>query len=612
MVNNRRNFIKSFYSKVDNLALPNLEKDDPLFKKYSRKVGGRISKNDSLARKKPITTGLAEYTGPFTFSEANHLLRRTQYGIKPAEITAALGKTMAQAVDDLFVFNTSVASPSVGPVNNYQNTSANPPVIDILGLQLGDNWTKSTHPAFVNDSTITSGNRRNSLRYWRWGVYFNEGNSIREKLTDFWAHFIPIDYTDVSQTVSLNNPIFCFDYFQMLRDNCKGNFRTIIEKVSKSNAMLGYLSGQFSTKLVPNENFARELFELFTIGKDNIQENNNYTEGDIIAASKIFSGWRMNSYYSPTYPVPVTFNANYHNQENKVFSDKFGFVEIANQAGPEGANEFDLFFDMLFDKQKVKISEYIMERLYRFFVYYEIDENTRANVIVPLATEFRTGNWEILPVLKKLLKSEHFYDVINLGVMIKSPFDFIIGLVRSMEINTIKADGNVYDQYRCYKYFNDTGLEMEQGSGDFPTVSGHKAYYQKPTYYQNWINSTNVQKRDVFINNMLISTTRGNVKLQINLVNYIKQFPLATQQNPNLLIDACLKNLLPKDIDVTFKNDVLKKAGLLNNQTSDSYWTDAWNAHLALPTDAGRLKTVTDRLKAMFTTLLKLAEFQLM
>ncbi len=612
MVNNRRSFFKNLYSKAVTLTSLKLEPDDPLFRKYSKKVSGRVNKKLDSARKKPITTGLTEYTGPFTATEANHLLRRTQYGITPSELNAALGKTMAQTVEDQFIFNFAINSPSVGPVNNYQNNVAVPPVIDTNGLLLGENWTKSTFSAYSSDSNNISGARKNSLKYWRWGVYFNEGNTIREKLTDFWAHFIPVDFDDVAANVNINSPIFCYDYFQILRNNCTGNFRIIIEQITKSNAMLGYLSGQSSTRSLPNENFARELLELFTIGKDNIQENNNYTESDIIAASKIFSGWRMNNVFSATYPVQVAFNPNYHNQENKAFSDKFDFFNINNQVGPAGANEIDLFFNMLFEKQAVKISEYVIERLYRFFVYYEIDDNTRINVIVPLALQFRTGNWEILPVLKKLLKSEHFYDVINLGVMIKSPFDFIVGMVRSMQINTIKADGNVTDQYNCYKYFNNAGLDMGQGSGEFPTVSGHKAYYQKPTYYQNWINSTSIQKREIFINNMIKATTQGNVKLQIDLVAYVKLFPLATQKDPNLLINECIYYLLPKDIDATFKNDVLKKAGLLNNQATDSYWTDAWNAHLLAPTDTAKLKTVTDRLKAMFTTLLKLAEFQLM
>ncbi len=612
MVNSRRSFFKNFYSDTDASALLNLDQGDSLFKKYARKVGGRVKQTEAIARKTPITSGLAEYTGGFTATQANHLLRRTLYGIKPTEINATLEKTMSQAVDDLFQFNNNIVAPSPGPVNNYQNSAAVPPITDTNGLLLGDNWTKSTFTAYNAENNTISGARRKSLRYWRWGVYFNEGNTIREKLTDFWAHFIPVDYDDVHQNVGINSPIFCYDYFQILRNNCKGNFRTIIEQITKSNAMLGYLNGQSSSKTIPNENFGRELLELFTIGKDNIQENNNYTEDDIKAASKIFSGWRMNGVYSATYPVSVVFNASYHNQEAKNFSNKFDMVSIANQPGPAGANEFDLFFNMLFEKQGIKISEYIMERLYRFFVYYEIDDYTRTNVIVPLATQFRTGNWEILPVLKRLLKSEHFYDAVNLGVMIKSPFDFIIGMVRSLQINTIKSDANVTDQYNCYKYFNNIGIGMEQGSGAFPTVAGRKAYYQKPTFYQNWINANNVQKREIFINNMLNSTTQGKVKLQFDLVAYVKLFPLATQLSPDLLINNCIKNLLPKDIDATFKNDVLKKAALLNNQTTDSYWTDAWNAHLATPADATKLKTVTDRLKAMFTTLLKLAEFQLM
>jgi uncharacterized protein (DUF1800 family) len=612
MLNSRRNFLKKFNSKKETSVLLNLQQDDPNFNKFSKKVGGRVANTKANGRRNPITSGLARYTGPFTELEASHLLRRTQYGVKPSELEAALGKTMSQVVDELFSFNPIISSPSSGPLNNYQNNTSVPPILDTNGLLLGDDWTKSTFGISNAQNPNIASLREISLKHWRWGVYFNDGNTLREKLTDFWSHFIPIDIDDVRKNLGTNSPIFCHDYFQMLRDNCNGNFRTIIEQVSKSNAMLGYLSGQFSTKTIPNENFARELLELFTIGKDDIQENNSYTEDDIKATSKIFSGWRMNNTQSITYPVPVVFNPNFHNQEDKSFSVNFDYTIIPNQTGANGANEFDLFFNMLFEKQKIKISQYIIERLYRYFVYYEIDSFTRANVIVPLARSFRDGNWEIQPVLKRLLKSEHFYDINNIGVMIKSPFDFITGLVRGLQINTVKADGNVIDQYNCYKYFNTISLEIDQGSGVYPTVSGYKAYYQKPTYYQNWINSNNLQKRDAFINKMLSYTIQGNIKLQIDVVAYVKLFPLATQQTPDLLIDTCIKYLLPKDIDITFKNDVLKKTSLLNNQGSDTYWTDAWNAHLAAPSDASKLKIVTDRLKAMFTTLLKLAEYQLM
>jgi uncharacterized protein (DUF1800 family) len=615
--NTRRDFFKNF-KKTDKVKSQpkNIDSDDPLFNKYAKQKAGRvISKN---ARKSLNNKGLSEYIGAWTFAEANHLLRRLQYGVKYADVNTAITKTMSQVVDELFTFSTTVVNPSPAPLNNYQTApDATNPRVDTVAL--GEPWPTVQFTTSTTEINNLAGSRRSSMVRWMFGVMLDEYANARNKMTDFWLHFIPTDST-VINIGGPNYPTFYHEYIKLMRENCIGNFKTLIELVTKSPSMLMYLGNHLSTATLPNENYARELLELFTIGKDLVsQDNNNYTEEDIRSAAKVLSGWRVTAGYSATYPIVGAFASANHNQTNKVFSAKFSNnttgTTINNQTGANGANEFAQFFNLLFTAQAVKISEYVAERLYRYFVYYEIDAFTKTNIIEVLAKTLRDNNWDVLPMVKQLFKSEHFYDMVNRGVMIKSPFDLITSVIKNFNMNTTKAGGNtatgVVDQYNNWVQLLNLSNNMEQLMGGFPTVSGYKAYYQQPFYYQSWINANSLQRREAFINNMITGATYGNILMRLDFVSFIKQFPSNIQSDPNLMIDECVKFLLPQNISTAFKNDVLKKANLLNNQTQDYYWTDIWAAHLAAPTDATKLRTVTDRLKAMFTTILKLAEYQL-
>ena len=98
------------------------------------------------------------------------------------------------------------------------------------------------------------------------------------------------------------------------------------------------------------------------------------------------------------------------------------------------------------------MSKYICRRLYRFFVYYDIDSNIETNVIEPLSQLFVSNNWNIKPVLEKLFKSEHFFDMANRGVYIKSPFDIILGGLRTFNVNCNVSDATNHEaQYEIWK-----------------------------------------------------------------------------------------------------------------------------------------------------------------
>jgi uncharacterized protein (DUF1800 family) len=590
---------------------------DPLFEKYSRKTLGNrhyspnIENNTALNRIGNITSGLAAYTGAWSIWEVTHLLRRLSFGNKKTDVDNLLALAPSAAVDALLNISAPTI-PSPTPLNNYQNTIA-----DTSGIALGASWT-STHLAYAagGDDGSVDYQRKESLIKWSWGLCIDDNTTIREKMVHFWYHFIPINFDELSAQQN-NHATTSNDYMNLLRANATGNFQTLIKAISKTPAMLLYLGNQYSTATVPNENFARELLELFTMGKLPTQ---NYTEDDVIAASKIFSGWRVANVFAGPYPYSGAFNATYHNQTNKVFSANFAAppatsVTINNQTGANGANEFDLFFNMLFARQGVTIAKYICRRLYRFFVYYDIDTNIETNVITPLATALINNNWEIAPTLKLLFKSEHFFDAANRGVMIKCPIDYIAGSVRTLKINTAAAAGatQLENQYVIWGSFNyNAQTNLEQGFGAVPNVSGWKAYYQPPTYYQNWINSNTIQRRASLMTSFINGYFPGNsLRLQFDPIAFVQQFPAATIQDPDLLIDAIMPYLFAVDFPATYKSTT-KIATLLNGQVTNNYWTTAWTNYANTPTNTSYANIVKARLNSLLTTFLQLAEFQLM
>jgi uncharacterized protein (DUF1800 family) len=125
----------------------------------------------------------------------------------------------------------------------------------------------------------------------------------------------------------------------------------------------------------------------------------------------------------------TNFDINFHDTSNKQFSRFFNNTVI-NSAG---ASELDALIDMIFTKSQV-VSEYICRRLYRYFIYYDIDATIESNIIIPLARTFVANNWEIAPVLNQLFKSQHFM-IWPIEVYIKSPFDLVIGSLRTFNLN---------------------------------------------------------------------------------------------------------------------------------------------------------------------------------
>src|SRR5580692_4975091 len=429
-----------------------------------------------------VTSGIKRLKGKLNADQAAHLLKRTMFGVKKADLEYLVKKSPKKAVKELIYAQHSLPDP---PINNYNDDKYTDPEI-----AAGQTWTVS-----MKYDGMNNGRRRNSYKSWWFGLMINQDRSIREKMVLFWHnHF-------VTESNSVDNALFCYQYNVVLRKYALGNFRDMVKAITLEPAMLRYLNGYASSKKAPDENYGRELQELFTVGKG---PGSHYTEGDVKAAARVLTGNTIN-YKTFTW----SYDANRHDESDKQFSAFYDNQLIKGRKGMEGEQELDELLDMIFAREEV--SRFICRKLYRFFVYHTIDEDTEQNVISPLAALLRKKKYEISPVLEALLGSRHFFDPANYGSMIKSPVDYTVGLCR--EFNIAFPDAADYvDQYGFWEQVRNQAAGLQQNIGDPPNVAGWQAYYQQPEYDKLWISSDTLPKRNQFTDRMLAGGLGRNGK----------------------------------------------------------------------------------------------------
>ena len=522
-------------------------------------------------------TGLNQYTGTWGKAQALHLLRRTLFGVKQSELDTFKAMSMSNAVDALLNVSTTQPSP---PINAYNTPTAIDP-----DVPEGQTWVNSPISPLYNFQ------RRRSVKGWWTGLMINQDSTILEKMVLFWHNH----FSTESDTIQIEH--YVYENNVLIRKNALGNFKTLVKGMTIDPGMLRYLNGYLNTKTAPDENYGRELQELFTVGKG---KDSKYTEDDVKAAAKILTGWRIDNANRISF-----FDQTKHDTGNKQFSSFYNNTLITGKTGSNGANETDEMITMIF--QQNEVAKYICRKLYRWFVYYDIDATVETNVIEPLAVIFRNSNYDIKPVLSALLKSEHFYDTLSMACHIKSPLDFSIGFCRQFEM-PFPQPSDYLNSYTHWQYIQAFAAVMQQDSCDPPNVAGWPAYYQEPQYYEIWINSDTLPKRMGLATAMIYTGyTRGGYKLIVDVLAFTAKIPNAS--NPNTLIDNLLELLMPRTVDAAVK--YILQAALLNGQAQDYYWTDAWNAYVANNNDTVNKNYCTNQLRLAISYILNLAEFQL-
>ena len=240
--------------------------------------------------------------------------------------------------------------------------------------------------------------RRDSieLKAWWFEEMINTSSPFTEQMTLFWHnHF-------TSSLRKVKSPKLMFKQNLLLRKYAFGNFRDLLHAITEDPAMILYLDNQSNRKGKPNENYARELLELFTLGEG------HYSEQDIKEAARAFTGYQINRQTGQFY-----INFRQHDFEVKSFMNRRGkFI---------GEDIVDIILE------QPQVARYISEKITRHFI-----SNPNERLLSETAHQFFNGNYEILPLVRQILLSEKFWSQNNRGSMIKSPVELIVGTLRTL------------------------------------------------------------------------------------------------------------------------------------------------------------------------------------
>ncbi|MEZ5043733.1 MAG: DUF1800 domain-containing protein [Saprospiraceae bacterium] len=527
-----------------------------------------------------LNTGLEPYSGEWTFEQAAHLLRRATFAPTYAQIKQAVDMGMEATLSQLFA---DIPLPDA-PIYYDEEEDPNAP--------LGTTWINAPYSNTQNYKPA----RARSLRAWIMINIMEEGISIREKLTLFWHNHFAVN--------NVNDPKYIYRYLDLIRRNAWGNFRELVKNMTVEPAMLRFLNGNQNTAVAPNENYARELLELFTIGKGPLagpDDYTNYTEVDVLEIARVLTGWRDRGFNTNNAAINIEpyFTANRHDQTSKQLSHRFNNTVINNQGDSEYADLIDIIF------QQKEVSRFICRKLYRWFIYYKIDDNAEVNVIEPMADLLIENNFEIKAVLQTLLRSEHFYDILSVGPMIKNPVDFVIAPLKQMQVSLPKDNLPLYYAIMVKIYSTVTLMEMDYINP--PQVAGWKAYYQEPQFYRTWINATTLQQRMGYTNKVATFgfTTQGE-KTRINPLEVIKLVDKPT--DPNAVIDEFAKIWFPQPL--TDSQKVALKDILIPG-LPDFEWTVEYGQYAADPDNRDLADAVNAKLRDLIQAMMSMAEYYL-
>lgn len=533
----------------------------------------------------PVGGGLTPYNGTWNYATAAHLLRRAMFGPTHSQILDAVKDGMDKTLDKLF---SPVPLPS-DPVL-YSDNPIDP------DTKKGESWVKAPLNPSVQGNVAF---KENSLFAWLMEQIYNEGVSVTEKMTLFWHnHFVVSEIFD---------PRMSFDYIQLLRANCLKNFKELTKQITVDKAMLYYLNGNQNTNLAPNENYARELMELFTLGKGELAGPGDYTtftEQDVMAFAKALTGWTVPvDRRNTTYIALPVFNPNLHDASTKTLSHRFGNRVIVNA----GANEYKNVVDVIFEKREA--ATFICRKLYRYFIYYKVSSAIETDIVDGLADTLIANNFEIAPVVRELLSSSHFYTDESLGALIRPPYEFIFNTLKAMKFNSSQVTA-LEDTYNLYLYLYRSTNGLQQVYFDVPSVAGWTPYYQEPSFHEIWVNSVTLPLRAGLTTGLASKTIRvRNISQKVfglELAQYVSDF--ANPDDATKLINDTVAHLLPKPI---YQNQLdYLKTKLLGN-LSEAQWKTIWDTYAADPTNTQKKAAVENRLKSLFTNLLTMPEYYL-
>ena len=400
---------------------------------------------------------------------ARHLLRRTGFGASPKDVASYAGLTRGQAADRLLSFKPK----GFKPAGRYIDLAHN-------------NWLK---------------------------YILKAPSGLSEKLVLFWHDHFATGYSKVLdiKRMGVQN--------RLLRQNCKGNFKTLVKNINKDPAMMEYLDTVRNFKLeVPNENYARELKELFTLGVKDVHGNENYTQEDIVQVARAFTGWTYDGRRNVAY-----FDGNEHDTNaeflavrgtKEIFGPSHGgFATPQRFDQPEGETEIDQVIDIIFAHRdsdgENTVARRTARRLLEFFTHGGFSEPGPAEIDViddVVATSGFAVNFELQPLLRAIFVHDEFYASLSDATKksVKWPVDFAVGTLRTLGVRMVGR--YAYVPGGAYRGMYEQMGSMGQLLLDPPSVFGWD-------WESAWVSSSTLLARYSFARD--IGAARGNGGLKV-------------------------------------------------------------------------------------------------
>ncbi len=460
------------------------------------------------------------------------------------------------------------------------------------------------------------GRKRGLLSQW-WFYNMVNRNNLKDKLLFFLHTTFTISKGDVGASH------YFYDHLRLLEYYSAGNLRELAKKITLDNAMLNYLDNTQNNANNPNENYAREFLELFTITKgEQIGEGDytTYTEDDVIQAARVFSGFKTmldRSIIDTDTGIPMgRISINQHDQGDKIFSHAFDNYEL--QAGTDQnsiMDELHEFVDMVFDKEAT--AKAYVEKLYRFFVKSEWSSADETNIINPLTQLLIDNDYEIMPVVRTILSSQHFYDAGDsdpsdeiLGSIVKSPLQLLSSAIRNLGFVIPNPNDDMENYYKFSKFFLDNTFFPMAGMILFgpSTVAGYPAVFQAPDYDRQWFSSSTILARYRMIDCLIAGRNalggNGQFGSSVDTVSII-QNNISSPGNIYNLVNDIAEILYPFGIQ---QDRIEYFAELVLDGYQGYYWEDTWNNFLSDGDDT----IVRNKLNILIGAMFNAAENQLM
>jgi uncharacterized protein (DUF1800 family) len=581
---------------------------------------------------------LPVHTGTLGLKRAAHLLRRAAFGGSKSDIDAFASFTAMNAVGNLFGNNPPDPVLPIDPVT-------------------GSEWITNG----ASDSGSEESELQEYFKGWFTGQMLGAGHSgnvklsfqVREKIVLFMHTHFTTKQSVVSNSRSLYFQNQLFRYYSFDKGpEADLNFKNLTKKLCIDNAMLKFLDGRLNVKGNPNENFARELMELYTIGRglegtlpDATEQGDyyNFKEQDVQAAARVLSGFDTDLDFItidletnlPRGRARGGDNATQHDAGTKQFSDRLDDAIITpdptlqsdpSVTGEEVAiDEISQLIELLYSKNET--ARHICRKIYRFYVYHDITQEIEDTIISEMAVTFINNGFKIQAVIEELLMSQHFYDAgaglddNNFGGIIKSPLDLVTGALQFFDLSLPDYESDINN---FYEISGELLRSMDYQGLDFYEpfeVAGYAAYHQYPVYNRNWISTNYLTRRYDYVRQFLDGMDMIGTYNSFDILQFVRDnIPSNIAENAESLIIALVEYILPVSDNLTFgDNDdaaevtnerlrYFRNAFLFDPQIDAdplSAWTFRWN-------NAVDDEVVRNQLKNLFNAIMQSPEYQLM